>query len=217
MMRARTKKMRREMMNTATKAASKEMMRTMTKASSKILMRIIMVIIITLSVTRGYPISANAQEASEETQLAQFMKTLQKIDAKAEPDENAETVFSYDEGASVYVTGETADGWYIALYQGKIGYIKKDISQDVLVVEEIDIEALNEEMAAQEAENKMIVEEVERYRAEARRSRVWGTIIVLLVLGIFAVGIVSTIRTEKKNESSKDDQDILDLDREEVN
>lgn len=211
MMRARIKKMRKEMMRTATKAASKEMMRTMTKASSKILMRIIMVIIITLSVTRGYPISAHAQEVSEETQLAQFIKTLQKIDAKVEPDESAETVFSYDEGSSVYVMGETEDGWYIVLYQGKTGYIKKDLSQDMLVTEEIDIEALDEELAAQEAENKMIVEEVERYRSEARRSRIWGTIIVLLVLGIFAVGIISTVRTEKKN---KEESEIIDLDKE---
>lgn len=210
-MKARTKKMRKETMKTAAKASSAEMIRTMTKVSSKILMRIIMVLIITLSVTRGYPVLAHAQETMEETQLSQFMKTLQQIDAKAEPDESAETVFSYDEGVSVYVSGETENGWYIVLYQGQTGYIKQDMSQDVLTAEEIDIEALDEEMAAQETENKMIVEAVERYRTEARRSRIWGTAIILLVIGIFAVGIISTVRTEKKN---KEESDIIDLDKE---
>lgn len=148
-------------------------------------------------------------------QLSMFMKTLQPVDAKAEPNDDAETIFSYDEGSYVYVTGETDNGWYIAFYQGQTGYIKNvpqelEIVQDVqarqgvLEAGEIDIEALDEELAAQELEGKLLAEEMERYRAEARRSRIWGTIIVLLVIGIFAVGIISTVRSEKKKKEGKD-------------
>lgn len=177
----------------------------------KRVMKVILVLAATLFVTAQYPISVHAQDALAETQFSQFMTALKQVDAKAEPDENAETAFSYDEGSAVYVTGETDDGWYIVFYRGKTGYINKAISQGVLETKEIDIEALDEELEAMQVRDKIIVEEVERYRAEVRRSRIWGTVIVLLVVGIFAVGIVSTIGTEKRN---KKEGDIIDLDKE---
>ena len=43
----------------------------------------------------------------------------------------------------------------------------------------------------------MIVEEVERQREEARRSKIWGTVIILLVMGIFGMGVVSTVKDKK--------------------
>ena len=176
-----------------------------------------------LVIASGNPAAAHAQEEATEIQVLRFMNATQRIDAKAEPNSNAETIFSYDAGDSVLVTGETQDGWYIVYYQGKTGYIypkasggnntpgAQDTSQDVLVEQELDIEALDAELEALQVEDKIIIEEVERYRAEVRRSRIWGTIIVLLVIGIFAVGIVSTVRAEKKK---KEDGDIIDLDKE---
>lgn len=49
----------------------------------------------------------------------------------------------------------------------------------------------------------MVVEEVERYRAEAKRSRIWGTVIVLLIAGIFAVGVISTRKSKKNSEKEE--------------
>lgn len=169
-----------------------------------------------LVIASGNPVDAHAQGEATEIRVLRFMNALQKVDAKAEPNNNAETIFSYDAGDSVFVTGETNNGWYIVYYQGNIGYIypktsggqntpgAQNTSQDVLVEQEIDIEALDAELEALEVENKIIVEEVERYRAEVRRSRIWGAIIVLLVIGIFAVGIVSTVRAERKKKEDED-------------
>lgn len=176
-----------------------------------------------LGIASVNPAATHAQEEVTEIQVLRFMTATQKLDAKAEPNNNAETIFSYDAGASVFVTGETQDGWYIVYYQGKTGYINpnasggsnkqgaQDTSQDVLVEQELDIEALDAELEALQVRDKIIVEEIERYRAEVRRSRIWGTVIVLLVIGIFAVGIVSTVRAEKKK---KEDEGIIDLDKE---
>lgn len=204
----------------------------------KKIVKAIVVIATVLVITAGYPVSVHAQQEGE-IKVSQFMTAMQDMDAKAEPNSNAETIFSYEAGASVLVTGETQDGWYIVYYQGKTGYIDKNTpvdpatsidpneSQAVLVVQEIDVEALDAEMEALQMEDKIIVEEVERYRAERRRSRIWGTVIVLLVIGIFAVGIVSTVRAEKKkkedvhegkNEDKNEDENkienIIDLDKE---
>lgn len=167
--------------------------------------------------TSGYLLPVHAREEATETQINLFLKVLRQIDAKAEPKDDAETIFTYDEGDHIYVTGETPNGWYIVYYRGQTGYINKSVSQGVeavqddqglqseqnaqiaLEAEELDLDALDDELAAQEVENKLIAEGVERYLEEARRSKIWGAVIVLLVISIFAVGIVSTIRAEKKD------------------
>lgn len=180
--------------------------------------RAIVLIAAVFIITAGYSVTAHAQGETAEIRVLQFMSATQKVDVKAEPKNNAETIFSYNAGDSVFVTGETNNGWYIVYYQGNIGYIYPKASggpngaQDVLIMQEIDIEALDAELEALEVENKIIVEEVERYRAEVRRSRIWGAIIVLLVIGIFAVGIVSTVRAERKKKEDEDNSsDNLDI------
>ncbi|MBD5476283.1 MAG: hypothetical protein HDR17_09975 [Lachnospiraceae bacterium] len=164
--------------------------------------------------------------ALEVTELSQFLTAKDKIEAKAEPDEKAETVITYDAGSTIYVTGQTQEGWISVSYQGQTGYINMNIPEirDNLEENEIDVAALDKEMEAEIAEGKMIIEEVERYRAEKKRSRIWGTVIVLLVAGIFAMGIVSGIQAEKakKQEGENNDSelipdaetDIIDLDKE---
>ena len=200
----------------------------------KKMMRAILVLMTMILVVLGHPVNARAQEALAVTQFSQFMTALQQIDAKEEPDANAGTAFIYEPGATIFVTGETGNGWYVVSYQGKTGYINKNSSQKVLEAVELDIEGLNAEMAAMEEESRLIIEVTERYRAEARRSKIWGTVIVLLVIGIFATGIISTVQAEKKKNKGEnpaekkdkveeptqvptvkeEDDDILDLDKE---
>ena len=188
-----------------------------------------LLLIMIFVMAEGYLLPANARDEMTETQISLFMKALRQVEAKAEPKDDADTIFAYGEGDYIYVTGETPNGWYIVYYRGQTGYISKNVSQGAEVLQDdqdeqseqnvqavfeaeaLDLEALDDEMAAQEVENKLIAEGVERYLAEARRSRVWGTAIVLLVIGIFAVGIVSTVRTEKRN---KEESEIIDLDKE---
>lgn len=133
------------------------------------------------------------------SELSQLMTADEDIDMKAAPENSAETIMSYQTGDSVFVTGETADGWYRAIYQDKEGYIPKDS----LSVQEIDVEGLDEEMERTQQEAELVVETVERYRAEARRSKIWGSVIVVLVIGIFATGIISGIRSTKAKEEKE--------------
>lgn len=131
------------------------------------------------------------------------MKAEKHIDMKENPEKSSETLMTFEKGSLVFVTGETEDGWYHVLYQSLEGYVKKeDLSR-----QEMDIEGLNAEMAANEAETKFVVEAVEKYRTDARRSKIWGTIIVVLVAGIFAVGIVSAVRSNKDSDGEAEDDE----------
>lgn len=134
--------------------------------------------------------------AEEISELSQLMTADEAVDMKAAPNHGAETIMSYQAGDAVFVTGETADGWYRAIYQDKEGYIPKDS----LRIQEIDVAGLDAEMERTEQEAELVVETVERYRAETRRSKIWGSVIVVLVAGIFATGIVSSVRGKRKEE-----------------
>ncbi len=156
-----------------------------------------------------FSVPVKAEEAAGEVEISelnQVMAAQTKLEAREKPDDDAATVIVYESGDPVLVTGETADGWYRVSYQGREGFVHKSGLTDI----QIDAALLDEEMEAASEEGRMVVEQVERYRAEVRRSRIWGTIIVLLVVGIFAVGIISTVRAEKK----ENDEEVIDLDRE---
>lgn len=129
-------------------------------------------------------------------ELGQLMTADENVDMKAEPSDSAETIMSYQAGDPVFVTGDAEGGWYRAVYQDKEGYIP----QDSLSLQEIDVAGLDEEMARTQQEAELVVETVERYRTEARRSKIWGIVIVILVLGIFATGIISGIKSAKNKE-----------------
>lgn len=128
------------------------------------------------------------------TECSLIMAAVGEVDAKERPDASAAVVISYHDGDNIYVTGETADGWYRVRYQDLVGYVQTEQVTEI----ELDVEALNDEFAVEEEEGKLVVEEVERQRTELRRSRVWGAVIILLVLGVFVTGIVSTVKNGGK-------------------
>ena len=142
-------------------------------------------------------LQAEAEESVQKegiAELNQIMVADEAFEAKELPDDNSASVITYQSGQSVFVTGETADGWYKVSYQDKDGYVRKSL----LFIQEFDVEGLDKEFQELEMESKKLVEEVERYRTEARRSRIWGIVIVLLVAGIFVTGIISTKRMERE-------------------
>lgn len=151
------------------------------------------------------PVRADELQQEEGfTELSQVMVANEAVEAKEIPDSKGNTVITYESGAYVFVIGETENGWYKVSYQDKEGYVKKS----VLTVQEFDVEGMDKEFQEIEAEGKLIIEEVERYRAEAKRSRIWGIFIVLLVVGIFATGIVSTTRIEKEKKKAAENADL---------
>ena len=178
----------------------------------KIKMRQILIIAGMLYGIFGMKISAICVQAAQDVQEAdviqdesqtksynQLMVAERDVDMKAEPDADAQTLMTYKKGDLVFSTGETADGWYLVIYQDINGYVEKE----ALVVQELDVEGLDAEMAMYEQEGKLVMETVEKYRAEAKRSKIWGGVIITLVAAIFAVGIYSAVKTKKEEDSGK--------------
>lgn len=137
---------------------------------------------------------SDAERADGIAELSQIMTAVEDVDMKAAPEEGAAVVRSYEKGDSVFVTGRTEDGWYRVIYQDLEGYMP----ESALSEKELDVEGLDAEMSRTEQEAAFVVDMVEKYRDEARRSKIWGSVIVVLVVGIFATGILSGIRSSRR-------------------
>lgn len=162
--------------------------------------------------------SAINEEATlfEEDGLAivnEFMYAVQPADGKESPAGDSATVAQIEQGAMVFVIGATGEDWYEITHSGQKMYVEKSAFQ----IPEADADLL-QEVSRMEEENAMIIEAVERARAASRQSKIWGVIIILLIAGIFAVGIVSTIMNNKairgenkKGASARDGLEWIDL------
>lgn len=149
-------------------------------------------------------VQENDTEINTATQLQQIMVTARKVEMKAEPDFTSETLMTYEKGASVFVIDAIDDDWVYVRYQDMTGYVDKT----ALLMQTVDTADMDAEFAREAEQTKFVLEEVERYKAEARRSKIWGTVIVVLVLGIFAMGIISGIRAKKKEEAQEDEGEV---------
>lgn len=186
--------------------------KVMSKSRNKGLIKRTVLLVTMCCLFFGISVSVSAKEAvqdSEEgiTALNQIMVATETVEAKETPDQAAAVMITYEKDSSVFVTGETSDGWYRVSYQNMIGYIPKEKLAVQTYGEELD-----QEFRAMEEESVMIVEEVERYRAEARRSKIWGAVIILLIMGIFATGIISAGKNDKEKPKAQKDIKVIDLD-----
>lgn len=152
------------------------------------------------------PISAYAEAVDNiETENVSVTGSMKQVEAHVDvlenQDEGSDVIVSFESGSMIMVIDES-DDWYTVSYQGKTGYISKKASPDAIVDNVSfteNVQSLDEEFAEESAQMTLIAEEVERYRAERKRSIIWGTIIVLLVIGVFATGIISSLQNAKKD------------------
>lgn len=62
-----------------------------------------------------------------------------------------------------------------------------------------DITGLDAEFEALEEESVLIVEEVERYRKEAKRNMIQRIVVIMLAVAILGVGVITGLQEKKKN------------------
>ena len=88
----------------------------------------------------------------------------------------------------INVSGE-GDSWCLISYQDVTGYIQlKQLKQYAA-------EDIAKEYESISNTNKLVFEEVEYNKTQKKQKIIWGCIIAGLVIAIFAVGIVSAVRT----------------------
>lgn len=110
---------------------------------------------------------------------------------------NAASVMELPAGTHILVVGEETDGWYEIYSQGKTAYVpSKDLTSPTI----LDATQLEQEMKKIEEEDKAFIESLEMQRKAIARSKVWRTVIIILIAGVFVTGVISALRKPKNEE-----------------
>ncbi len=142
----------------------------------------------------GVSIRAQEPETMEDKIAINALITADTdIEARSEPDEGAAVVLQISQGQSLLVVGESGN-WYQIFYQGQYAYVPKENVK----VQDMDLEALEEEMSREAEEGAAFIESLEMHRSAARRTRIWGAVIIVLILAILVVGVVSAIKKKRE-------------------
>lgn len=157
-------------------------------------------------------VSTAQENAEEKSQENYTMSIVETVNALAEPKEGAAVVKELKEGDTVVVTEKVSEEWSQILLDGKAAYVSTSKITEPPVNEALVKEM--EEMASKEA---VEIEAFERQRKEAIRARIWGIVIAVLIIGIFALGIISTMKASKDTEAEKRKKDLMVMELEEEN
>lgn len=166
-----------------------------------------------LLVVMGVSVQANEEQFTAGT----VWGVVSDTEVKETPDDSARTVGELEEGAAVILAEDTADGWCKIQNQSVTGYIPIEALQ---IYQAGTAEELTQEFAQQEQMSTIGIEEYERAMEEKRTATIWGIVIGVLVVAVFAVGIISALKGDKeqdKKEKEKEDTDVEDKDGNELN
>lgn len=150
-----------------------------------------------LVLVMGMRVSVQAAEADNSGAMT-LQQTTKDAEIKEAPDSSAETLSDLEKGTAVIVYGEPQDSWSQVEYQGVKGYIESNALEAYSAID--DVEELDQEFEAVEEETIRIIDEHELVQKSKRTSIIWGVIIAVLILGIFAVGIVSALKKDKEGD-----------------
>jgi hypothetical protein len=107
------------------------------------------------------------------------------------PDENSASVGEFTEGMYVITQGAPSNGWIKAKYQDIEGYIK------TATIEGQDSAELDQEFENVSNNNLRLFENLELGESQHRQKIIWGVVIGVLVISLFAVGIITGLKNKK--------------------
>ncbi len=179
---------------------SKALKETLQMKLLKVMVSLVMVgIMMALPVQ---PILANETAATAEgVSVLDVVKAKGQVEAKAEPDEASETVMTFEDGAMIAVVSDADAVWYTVGYQGNTYYVKKadtELMPDSPFQQQND--DLDAEFEANYIESKILVEEIDRLQEEAKSTRIWAIVIIVLVVAIVGINVYLVIKGKKEKE-----------------
>ena len=156
------------------------------------------------------------------------------VDILVSPEDGADVLVSFKKGDPVFVTG-FQNGYYIVLYQGKTGYFSTATSlaqsSDVVIdensedadgvldtiLEEDDtfddagggdvIAELDSEFKTGAEEMDYVISEIDSAEKARKSSVIWGAVIAVIIILIFALSIFGKIVERRKLEPDKELED----------
>lgn len=129
----------------------------------------------------------------ENVQKNMVLETIEEAELRAEPSESTEVISSLQGGTAVVVVEDASGDWCKVSYQEQVGYISMAKLKTLG-----DTEELNSEFEKISETVQLAFEEIVTREHEEMQARIWGSIIVVLIVAIFGVGIVSAVKKNKE-------------------
>ena len=151
----------------------------------------------------GIVINSQNCYAAEENEVTvnSFYQVNMDTQMRETATDSAKKVQELKAGDTVVVTAY-ADGEWCQISMGdKTGYVKISALTPIG-----NVDALNAEFNSIGNDYESIYEEVLELQKQKRNRMIWGSIIVVLVIAIFGVGIVSAVK-KNKEEQNKEEKD----------
>ncbi len=148
-------------------------------------------------------------QAAENTQFVKdtVWEAADDVTVREEPDNSTKAVGELEAGTPVVVSEDEKDGWCKVKNQTLEGYVQ---TSDLQVVNAEDAEALKQEFGVNDEFGSMVLEEYDYQKKQKRTSLIWGVVIGVLVIAIFAVGIVSAINSNKAEQDKEEQKEKAD-------
>ena len=180
-------------------------------------------------------------EENQELKQGTLVDVLQDIEMREKPDDTSKVLFSFHAGDQVFQTGDAENGWCPVMYQMVNGYIHSEgilpvggeqaissgtgneqtdqteqkvqqTTQDSVIKVYADKKTA-EEMEVTNEQLNNFGSEVELDRAHQKRSRIWGAIIVIVILLFIGSGVWPSIQeARKKKKTAPSEDELLEID-----
>ncbi|MDE5825272.1 MAG: SH3 domain-containing protein [Lachnospiraceae bacterium] len=152
---------------------------------------------------------------AEDIKMNKIFQLNSDVELHEQPDTASEVTVSLPGGTTVIVKEDAKDGWCKVAYQENAGYVEISFlgligSQSTPAVTDHqsttenetapgnvgNVSALDEEFKTMKEEGRLAYQEAEDAKEQAKAEKKWGVVIAVLVIAIFAVGIISTLRNK---------------------
>lgn len=108
-------------------------------------------------------------------------------------DNTADVVVTLKSGTPVIIREDSQGEWCRISYQNIEGYVNTSKLQMIG-----DVKQIASEFNVMGANMQLIFDSIVVIEQEKRQTRIWGVVIVVLVVAIFGVGIISSLQNNKK-------------------
>lgn len=139
--------------------------------------------------------------AAEKTEIVvnSFCQVNTDTQMRENSSESAKVIQELKTGDTVMVVSYTDGEWCTVSKGDKSGYV-----QIAALTPIGNVDALNAEFDSIGNDYESIYEEVLELQKQKRNRTIWGSIIVILVLAIFGVGIASAVKKNKEEQNQKE-------------
>lgn len=126
-----------------------------------------------------------------------LVETTKQIKMYSQPDKTSEEITVIKAHTTLVTLTDQEDNWILVKHGDIEGYV------EVRNLTLYHAEGIQQEFESKENAYNLMFQEIEYRKQEKHQQLVWGITISLLVVAIFAVGIVSTVLNDKKERNAK--------------